>query len=206
MQMTGGGAHLPHAAAVATAAGAAGAAPRPAEVAAAPHPAAAGRRRPEEGSPIAVAHLAATAAPHRRCCQVRRAMWGSAALDGDMNQLWYVALRGAHLLLPAAAHRCCRADEPPEVGSIHHGRVVSVRPFGVFVELPGRRKQALIHSSQVRSLRLWFAAFLMLCACCTVQTCKHTVCCTHSCDCYMFSARCLRIAQSFDSNPWGCAV
>ncbi|PRW33884.1 S1 RNA binding domain-containing isoform B [Chlorella sorokiniana] len=41
------------------------------------------------------------------------------------------------------------SDEPPEVGSIHCGRAVSVRPFGVFVELPGRRKQALIHSSQI---------------------------------------------------------
>lgn len=41
-------------------------------------------------------------------------------------------------------------DAPPEVGSIHHGRVVSVRPFGAFVELPGYRRQALVHHSQVR--------------------------------------------------------
>jgi hypothetical protein len=37
------------------------------------------------------------------------------------------------------------------VGSIHRARVVSVRPFGAFVELPGYRKQALVHHTQVRS-------------------------------------------------------
>ncbi|PSC76425.1 S1 RNA binding domain-containing [Micractinium conductrix] len=41
------------------------------------------------------------------------------------------------------------SDEPPAEGSIHHARVVSVRPFGAFVELPGFRKQALVHHTQV---------------------------------------------------------
>jgi polyribonucleotide nucleotidyltransferase len=41
------------------------------------------------------------------------------------------------------------ADAPPEVGSIHRARVASVRPFGAFVDLPGYRKQALVHHSQV---------------------------------------------------------
>ncbi len=63
------------------------------------------------------------------------------------------------------------ADEPPEVGSIHRGRVVSVRPFGVFVELPGRRKQAMIHHSQVQ---------LCLCDCCC--SCCSSVCRVWSCN------------------------
>lgn len=41
------------------------------------------------------------------------------------------------------------SDEPPAVGSIHHARVVSVRPFGAFVELPGFRRQALVHHTQI---------------------------------------------------------
>ncbi|KAL4418798.1 hypothetical protein ABPG77_010207 [Micractinium sp. CCAP 211/92] len=45
--------------------------------------------------------------------------------------------------------RAMLSDEPPEVGSIHHARVMSVRPFGIFVELPGFRKQALVHHSQI---------------------------------------------------------
>ncbi|EFN56958.1 hypothetical protein CHLNCDRAFT_143529 [Chlorella variabilis] len=49
----------------------------------------------------------------------------------------------------AAGRRQGGADVPPEVGTIHHARVVSVRPFGAFVELPGYRKQALIHHTQV---------------------------------------------------------
>eukprot|EP00898_Chlorokybus_atmophyticus_P003743 jgi/Chlat1/436/Chrsp103S01017 len=42
------------------------------------------------------------------------------------------------------------ADEaPPPVGSIHRARVVSVRPFGVFVQMEGFRKHGLVHISQV---------------------------------------------------------
>lgn len=46
-------------------------------------------------------------------------------------------------------------EEAPEVGSIHHARVHSVRPFGVFVELPGFRKQGLVHHTQVRGGQQW---------------------------------------------------
>ncbi|GAB4812977.1 hypothetical protein N2152v2_000023 [Parachlorella kessleri] len=41
------------------------------------------------------------------------------------------------------------SEEPPPVGSIHHAAVVSIRPFGAFVELPGFRKQGLVHHSQI---------------------------------------------------------
>jgi hypothetical protein len=41
------------------------------------------------------------------------------------------------------------AAEAPEAGTIHRARVVSVRPYGVFVELPGFRKQGMVHHSQV---------------------------------------------------------
>ena len=38
---------------------------------------------------------------------------------------------------------------PPPLNSIHRGRVVGVRPFGVFVEVPGHRRHALIPPHQV---------------------------------------------------------
>jgi len=40
-------------------------------------------------------------------------------------------------------------DEPPAVYSIHKCSVRSVRPFGIFVELPGYRKHGLVHLSQI---------------------------------------------------------
>jgi hypothetical protein len=58
------------------------------------------------------------------------------------------------------------ADVPPEVGSIHHARVVSVRPFGAFVDLPGYRKQALIHSSQVTLSLFFFVSNFLFRFCC----------------------------------------
>ncbi|KAL4425307.1 hypothetical protein ABPG75_009323 [Micractinium tetrahymenae] len=57
--------------------------------------------------------------------------------------------RGGYGRGPPPQQREALSDAPPEVGSIHHARVVSVRPFGVFVELPGFRKQALVHHSQI---------------------------------------------------------
>jgi len=38
---------------------------------------------------------------------------------------------------------------PSSIGTILRGRVVSIRPFGVFVDLPTYQRQALIHSSQI---------------------------------------------------------
>ena len=40
-------------------------------------------------------------------------------------------------------------DDIPALGSIHHARVVNVRPFGLFVELPGYRRNGLVHNSQI---------------------------------------------------------
>jgi predicted RNA-binding protein with RPS1 domain len=42
-----------------------------------------------------------------------------------------------------------RSEAAPELWSIHQGTVQSVRPFGVFVELDGFRKYALVHFSQL---------------------------------------------------------
>ncbi len=39
-----------------------------------------------------------------------------------------------------AGGRAGITDEPPALGTIHHAIVVSVRPFGLFVELPGFRR------------------------------------------------------------------
>ncbi len=58
------------------------------------------------------------------------------------------------------------SEEPPEVGSIHHATVVSVRPFGAFVELPGFRKQGLVHHSQVSLVGM---------ACCAGKSVKETM-------------------------------
>ncbi len=106
------------------------------------------------GAPAAAARLLTTP----------RLWQGPAAATGDAVR-WAEAHGGLHVKLADrhAGHRAmpatnaaCHslappprsADEPPEVGSIHHARVMSVRPFGVFVELPGFRKQALVHHSQ----------------------------------------------------------
>ncbi len=39
-----------------------------------------------------------------------------------------------------AGGRAGITDEPPALGTIHHATVVSVRPFGLFVELPGFKR------------------------------------------------------------------
>jgi hypothetical protein len=41
------------------------------------------------------------------------------------------------------------AAEAPEAGTIHLATVASVQPYGVFVEMPGFRKQGMVHHSQV---------------------------------------------------------
>lgn len=41
------------------------------------------------------------------------------------------------------------ADEPPPVNSIHRGRVANIRPFGVFISIPGYRRDVLVHHTQV---------------------------------------------------------
>ena len=43
---------------------------------------------------------------------------------------------------------------PPELGSIHEGRVVGVKPFGAFVELDGYRTHGLVHISQLAPQRV----------------------------------------------------
>ena len=40
-------------------------------------------------------------------------------------------------------------DDPPEVGSVHHGAVHAVKPFGVFVVIPGFRRRGLVPLHQV---------------------------------------------------------
>lgn len=50
-----------------------------------------------------------------------------------------------------------QSDAPPELHSVHSGVVQSVKPFGVFVQLDGFRKYALVHTSQI-SDHLFFSA------------------------------------------------
>ncbi|KXZ49883.1 hypothetical protein GPECTOR_19g334 [Gonium pectorale] len=38
---------------------------------------------------------------------------------------------------------------PPPVGSIHRGTVHTVRPFGIFVALPGYKRHVMVHNTQV---------------------------------------------------------
>jgi len=49
---------------------------------------------------------------------------------------------------PAAGRPPLR-DDPPEVGSIHRGTVHAVKPFGVFVVIPGFRRRGLVPLQQV---------------------------------------------------------
>ena len=46
---------------------------------------------------------------------------------------------------------------PPALGSIHRARVEAVRPFGVFVSLPGQRRHALAHHTAVAPADQGFA-------------------------------------------------
>ena len=39
--------------------------------------------------------------------------------------------------------------EPPPLHSVQKGRVVSVRPFGLFVRMEGFARDGLVHMSQV---------------------------------------------------------
>ena len=42
-----------------------------------------------------------------------------------------------------------QSDEPPEVGSVHRAKIVSIRAFGAFVQLEDFRSNGLVHVSQV---------------------------------------------------------
>ena len=48
-----------------------------------------------------------------------------------------------------AGGRISITDDVPTLGSIHHAVVVNIRPFGLFVELPGFRRNGLVHNSQI---------------------------------------------------------
>jgi len=45
-------------------------------------------------------------------------------------------------------------EPPPELHSVHKGKVVSIKEYGVFVELEGRRRHGLVHISQVSNSRI----------------------------------------------------
>lgn len=45
-------------------------------------------------------------------------------------------------------------EPPPELYSIHRGKVSSIKEYGVFVELEGRRRHGLVHISQVSETRV----------------------------------------------------
>lgn len=42
-----------------------------------------------------------------------------------------------------------RSEPYPELYSIHHGRVATVKDFGAFIELPGYKRNGLVHKSQI---------------------------------------------------------
>ena len=80
-----------------------------------------------------------------------------------MSQSLMIAVKRVCIIHQAAYLHACRrqersshaggraaiSDEPPTVGSIHHATVVNVRPFGLFVELAGFRRNGLVHNSQI---------------------------------------------------------
>ena len=45
-------------------------------------------------------------------------------------------------------------EPPPELHSIHRGKVASIKDYGVFVEMEGRRRHGLVHISQVSGSRI----------------------------------------------------
>lgn len=47
-----------------------------------------------------------------------------------------------------------QSDNPPEIGSVHKARILSIRPFGAFVQIEGYRANGLVHVSQVIFLYL----------------------------------------------------
>lgn len=77
---------------------------------------------------------------HRFGVRVRLSM---AAVDQDTGE----ALPGA--AAPRQQGGGPESDGAPEVGSILRASVASVQAYGVFVRLPGFRKNGLVHSSQV---------------------------------------------------------
>jgi len=42
------------------------------------------------------------------------------------------------------------SDEPPQLWTLHRGTVHTIRPFGLFVAVPGYRRHVLVHHTQVR--------------------------------------------------------
>lgn len=64
---------------------------------------------------------------------------------------------GLALPPPPPLHRNAEppvSDTPPSVGSIHRGTVHTIKPFGLFIAIPGYRRHVLVHHSQV-----WFSSF-----------------------------------------------
>ena len=45
-----------------------------------------------------------------------------------------------------------QSEELPPVGSVHRAVVQDIKPYGIFVSLPGFRRSGLVHSSQVRTV------------------------------------------------------
>ena len=45
-------------------------------------------------------------------------------------------------------------EPPPELHSIHRGKVASIKDYGVFVEMEGRRRHGLVHISQISEDRV----------------------------------------------------
>ena len=60
-----------------------------------------------------------------------------------------------------------QSEEPPPVGSVHRAVVQDIKPYGIFVSLPGFRRSGLVHSSQVRDV--WGRA------CIPAPSCMHDV-------------------------------
>ena len=57
------------------------------------------------------------------------------------------------------------SEEPPPVGSVHRAVVQDIKPYGIFVSLPGFRRSGLVHSSQVRvALGSWLLQACMGCS------------------------------------------
>ncbi|GAB1608605.1 nucleolar protein of 40 kDa-like [Argonauta hians] len=51
---------------------------------------------------------------------------------------------------PSSSKRYRRDDEdPPKINTLFRGEVASVTNYGVFIQLPGYRKQGLVHKSQM---------------------------------------------------------
>ena len=80
-------------------------------------------------------------AARRGACLVRMADTGAKATETALNpEAKSFVLRNANEVEPF---------KPPDVGSIHWGKVISVHPFGAFVRLDTFAKDGLCHVSQL---------------------------------------------------------